>query len=322
MRENRIQYFDGIKGLAIILVVLGHVLQRSFGQNSNIFETIIYSFHMALFMFVSGYFAYSTKERKLKDIVKFVIKKTRQLMVPFFLIGGLYSYIFSNMHSFIFSSFKMGYWFLYVLFVISIFHFIISLIKPGILQFIGYLIFLLLLLWSRKYLNDNLYSIKFISGNYPFFLLGFFIHKYSKHEKYFVNDNVISITALLFVIIMTISLNYDFYNNYIRFLLRVFAIFFFYGFFKRMNSCMLLSKLACIGEKSIYIYVFHYFFIEGLTIISIEGYTLQLIYATIVTFAITLISIYTGTLCDKCQLISTCIFGKSKNTNLIRYKMR
>lgn len=309
--ERRIEYFDGIKGLAIFLVVLGHVLQRSFGQHVNIFETIIYSFHMALFMFVSGYFSYS-RNKSNTDILKFILKKIRQLIIPFFLIGGLYSFIFSNMYSFIFSSFKMGYWFLYVLFVISIFHYLVSLIKHEGLQFIGYFVLLILFLLARKFLNDDLFSIKFISGNYPFFLLGYFVHKYLKYDKYIINNNVVSIALFLFIIVITVSLNYEFYNSSIRFVLRLFAIIFFYGFFKNMRSSLFLSKLAWIGKNSIYVYVFHYFFIEGLVIVHIEGYMLQLIFSMIVALIITLISVFIGRGCDASKLISSCIFGKSK----------
>lgn len=308
--KDRVEYFDSIKGVAIILVVLGHVLQRSFGQGENIFETIIYSFHMALFMFVSGFFAYSTRERNFTDWIKFVIRKIRQLIVPFIIIGGLYSFIFSNIYSFLFSSFKMGYWFLYVLFIISIFHFAISIIKNRIRRFVGYLILLLFFIVLRQLINDDLFSIKFISGNYPFFLLGYFIHEFLKYDKYVVDDRVIFISLVLFILVMTISFSYGFYNNIIRFLLRVFAVFFFYGIFKNMSSSLLLSLLAKIGRMSIYIYVFHYFLIEGLVVISIDGYTLQLMYAAIVTFFITLISMYMGHLCNTCHCISTYIFGK------------
>lgn len=53
--------FDFIKGVLIILVVLGHVIQGLYGiDNPDVWEnllfTIIYTFHMPLFIFISGYF--------------------------------------------------------------------------------------------------------------------------------------------------------------------------------------------------------------------------------------------------------------------------
>lgn len=44
---------DAIKGLLISLVVIGHILLGSLGD--NIIRYLIYSFHMPAFFFVSGY---------------------------------------------------------------------------------------------------------------------------------------------------------------------------------------------------------------------------------------------------------------------------
>lgn len=57
--RNRISYIDQLKGIAIFLVVLGHVIEHNAGRD-NFLWTLIYSFHMPLFMFVSGYLAYVT----------------------------------------------------------------------------------------------------------------------------------------------------------------------------------------------------------------------------------------------------------------------
>lgn len=58
MKNERIQYLDRIKGFAILLVVIGHVYIFSFGMTDTLVFKIIGSFHMHLFMFVSGYVAY------------------------------------------------------------------------------------------------------------------------------------------------------------------------------------------------------------------------------------------------------------------------
>ena len=67
--ENRNIAIDIAKGIGIILVVWGHVIQVSAGEGNfdywgnSIFE-IIYSFHMPLFIFLSGFTAsYSLNKR-------------------------------------------------------------------------------------------------------------------------------------------------------------------------------------------------------------------------------------------------------------------
>ena len=90
--SKRILYWDVIKCFAIFMVVWGHsieMLQPDISKiwNDPIASTII-SFHMPLFMTVSGYFARSVFTTNLWDMV---VKKARQLLLPsvslYFIIG-------------------------------------------------------------------------------------------------------------------------------------------------------------------------------------------------------------------------------------------
>ena len=51
--SKRIEYLDIAKGVGILLVVLGH---NDFEVISLFVQRLIYSFHMPLFFFLSGYF--------------------------------------------------------------------------------------------------------------------------------------------------------------------------------------------------------------------------------------------------------------------------
>jgi fucose 4-O-acetylase-like acetyltransferase len=86
---NRIQYWDIVKGIAITFVVWGHVIQFG-GANIDIFKNkvfiFIYSFHMPLFMLVSGYFlAKSNEKRNYWENLK---KKICHIVLPA-IIGGV-----------------------------------------------------------------------------------------------------------------------------------------------------------------------------------------------------------------------------------------
>lgn len=61
-QKDRLVYIDIAKGIAIILVVIGHLLQYNFsGTYKHILFNWIYSFHMPVFMMLSGYVsAYNT----------------------------------------------------------------------------------------------------------------------------------------------------------------------------------------------------------------------------------------------------------------------
>ncbi|MCR4650884.1 MAG: acyltransferase family protein [Lachnospiraceae bacterium] len=53
---ERIAYWDNLKAVLIILVVLGHMLEKSGSECASAVYAMIYSFHMPLFVFVSGFF--------------------------------------------------------------------------------------------------------------------------------------------------------------------------------------------------------------------------------------------------------------------------
>ena len=135
MSKVRNNSIDVAKGLGIILVVIGHVMSPVMSGHSVIewLYSVIYTFHMPLFFFVSGYVA---KKLITKPIAKIELLKQRliRLMVPYCVWAAIYLPMkivmaehvrFSDEYKWY--SFFLGnnpdgqLWFLYVLFVISVF---------------------------------------------------------------------------------------------------------------------------------------------------------------------------------------------------------
>lgn len=88
MQKKRLTEFDYIKGIAIFLVVLGHIVPREAPVNDIWFmplKRIIYSFHMPLFMFASGtVFGYSNKRiRSISGYVLYIKSKAIRLLIPY-----------------------------------------------------------------------------------------------------------------------------------------------------------------------------------------------------------------------------------------------
>jgi len=83
MTNKRLEWIDTCKGLGIFLVVFGHVFQ---GHDAN---TFIYSFHMPLFFFISG-FLFKVKENSFKPFFK---KKFRTIIIPY-LSFAIISYLY------------------------------------------------------------------------------------------------------------------------------------------------------------------------------------------------------------------------------------
>ena len=88
--KRRIGYLDFLRGIAIILVVMGHFIQYNLeGISATKCFNFIYAFHMGFFFFISGCtIALSTNEIRWSYYLSFVKKKSIQLLVPFFIVGG------------------------------------------------------------------------------------------------------------------------------------------------------------------------------------------------------------------------------------------
>ena len=64
--KKRYEEIDLCRGFGILLVVLGHALKQT-GETNSVFETVnavIYSFHMPMFFFLSGFVAVKVLDLK------------------------------------------------------------------------------------------------------------------------------------------------------------------------------------------------------------------------------------------------------------------
>lgn len=84
---QRLISFDIAKAICIILVVIGHYVPDYSPQWYVGVHDVIYTFHMPLFMFASGFIYMATK----KDILykNFLWKKVKRLMVPYLSVSAI-----------------------------------------------------------------------------------------------------------------------------------------------------------------------------------------------------------------------------------------
>lgn len=79
--------------IAMILVVVGHISSEGFRGPFDLFPP--YSFHVAAFVFVSGYFYREASENQVGSYIK---KKAMRLMVPLYAIMLVYGIVSTLMH--------------------------------------------------------------------------------------------------------------------------------------------------------------------------------------------------------------------------------
>lgn len=86
--KERIIWIDSLKGIGIFYVVLGHIILAL--NAPSFYNQYIYSFHLPLFFFVSGYLFNIGKYPKF---ISFLKKRAKSLLIPYFVFAVL-AYIF------------------------------------------------------------------------------------------------------------------------------------------------------------------------------------------------------------------------------------
>lgn len=128
--KQRLHYFDILKGIAIFMVVMGHVLTMCVREidRAALFK-FIGEIHMPLFFFISGWFTFKLTEngrvrvpdlgqRALQLLVPMVVVST--LWIWYFPHSGLQSPLDCTFGGLWSDSWKNGYWFTFVLFQIML----------------------------------------------------------------------------------------------------------------------------------------------------------------------------------------------------------
>jgi acyltransferase len=85
LTQHRVSWIDICRGVAIILVLYGHLF------NTDKQRYLIYAFHMPLFFFISGLVFKPTGNKTIKSVT---IKYIKQLLIPYYLFA-LLTYVFA-----------------------------------------------------------------------------------------------------------------------------------------------------------------------------------------------------------------------------------
>lgn len=270
MTKNRIYYFDNIKGILIICVVYGHIIENILSVKPlSYLYLLLYSFHMPLFIFCSGYFAV-TKGNKIIN----------RLVLPYMLFQYLYLlfnlYILKLDTTF---SFVTPYWIMWYIFSLVIWNMLIILIKKVNLQMIM-LSFLFALLFGLDTTVGYYAGLSRIIVFFPFFMLGFYTKQISFQFET-LNRNIIKLCSAIMAILLAIIIYFNSdkiigfwlygsypykngvnnYNLFIR--LIIFSIAIIFSLFLLANiPNKRLPILSYLGKNSFSIYLIHGFIIR------------------------------------------------------------
>jgi len=277
--SKRSKYFDNAKFILIFLVVFGHVISPLKEQDGVLFTlyTVIFLFHMPAFIFISGYFAKGYKKKG------YITKSIKKILIPYLIFQVIYSiyYYLNGQEEKLNFDFLHPHWTLW--FLLSMFCWNLFLYAFARLRWLGFIIAVLIGV-GVGYI-DNIGSFLSLSRTFvffPYFLLGYLLDGNQLNRiirsKFSLPLGLVAIsgTLLLFAVgfpkdAVPWLLGDTSYANMggrlltdgllraVQYGLTLVVVF---GFLALIPSNQF--KLTKIGERTLYVYLFHGFIIKSI----------------------------------------------------------
>lgn len=269
MRDKRI---DILKGIGIILVVAGHC--------GSPFRNYIYTFHMPLFLFISGYLRYRAKT---KDWSTFIKGKIKTILIPYILYWILSMIIFNNIVTIIktgnlatiginqikgllmggkwlsYYSNNVALWYLLFFFIcIIVFEFLIRKFKYNTLAFIAGICTAITLTVQQKYAMP-IFQLTVLPPALLFLFAGYlFSYLINNHNSILetMNKKSVGITLIMFGLIIANRNNGDISNikSNLYFISAIPSII---GYFILSTTLSKFNIIEKLGKDSLYILGIH-----------------------------------------------------------------
>lgn len=200
MIKARVGYYDMAKLVAISAVIYGHCIQHYLDQDPllNPVYLFIYSFHMPLFMIISGYF--SCNSLKL-DFLPFLKKKSLQLLLPYLswqIISITVKFFLKDIN--IESIIRYDFWFLVSLYVCSMLAWLLCHIKQPYQ--------ILFLVISLIITHVGIFRLK---DMYPCFLIGLLMNRQEDWILRYKRQLTV-VSLLLSVALLSFTLNEHYFE--------------------------------------------------------------------------------------------------------------
>lgn len=285
--SKRINYIDIAKGLAIICVIIGHTFAK-YDKLDRLVITFIYSFHVPLFFILSGFFV----KDQTYDVKKTIIKKAKQLLLPYavinvlryitkliivgFSIPGLKNFILSLLYAndsrahtkfCIIAAPPIGMtWFLPALFFCQIIYICLNNFARKYNTSIGIIVVIMGLVSYG--LNDIIwlpFSLQQAMTGLVFYHIGFLLKKHHiiENSPKDIPVSVLIIGAALWLVTIytkPVGMSKNAYPGMCSFVGAICGTYFITQFSKLLERIPLIGKgLLWCGKNSIYIYALHAF---------------------------------------------------------------
>lgn len=337
---ERLVYIDILKGIAIILVVMGHMFVPYTDYLDSTVNQMIYSVHMPLFIFLSGFVFHLSQGKHSVRIT--IMKRILSLLLPFFCLSAVYCFANDISYSDMLLKNEMhnGYWFTLVLFEIILISIVIEMLTKRIrggqngkvavdlILNVG-LILILLIIAKIELIPEpykTLFSTDKVAKFYMFFQMGKFVNTYSMFGSLFKKQWVYTFCMVAYFFLFT-KFGYDLQGvNAMSFILPVCGIIVLTNMVEKNQ--MLLNYhgvLASIGKNSLEIYLVHFLFLSLIPkeiIDSCGSVYLQLFVLLLLSVVCIMVSLATAKFIHGSNILDFLLFGKGPYLKNIISKMK
>lgn len=224
MEKSKRQYFNEInimRGIAVLCVVIGHSFNATETPTIlGFIKSFVYCFHMPAFFFISG-FLEGKRRRSFSEKKNAIIKKGKRLMVPYFFLTVVTAVLKLFFGAFArnplhFSTLIVdvligrnnpngGLWFLYALFIISVFGILFDNVDRTILTGVTFVLYV----FNTIVFKQSGYIVGFFLSYAWIYFMGCVARKYLYHElkesDFWVSAKGIAITAMASVGYMIVA---------------------------------------------------------------------------------------------------------------------
>jgi len=283
--SKRSKYFDNAKFILIFLVVFGHIISPLKEHDGILFTlyTVIFLFHMPAFILISGYFAKGFKKKG------YLMKSVKKILIPYFIFQFIYSiyYYLIGQEDSLAIDFLHPHWSLW--FLLSLFFWNLLLYIFARLKWLGLAVSILMGI-AIGYIDDvgSFLSISRTFVFFPYFLLGFLLNGNQLRKLVRAKHSLLAGIVIILGTLLFFSIGFpkdavpwllgdtsyegmgglewsDGFTRAFQYGVTLIVVF---GFLALIPSTQF--KMTKIGERTLYVYLFHGFIIKLLQVIIPE----------------------------------------------------
>ena len=278
MAEKRDARYDVIKGLAIIIVCIEHIIQADTTDYMLTgIHSILFAVQMPIFMIVSGYFYGGKEEKSACEAARNILRKAISYLIPFFSHELIFRPVFlrqngiDKIKTIVPNSMDSGLWFLWVLFVLGTeltiaiyFTKKSSGVRKTICATAIFGVFQIATLLAGLFVGMKFLAIKQILFYSLYFIFGYV---YNRHLEPYLSKNIAIRDSVLLICIIVgfglsinhsmISLGEGICDIVIRFTAGICLSIGLVEFAKRYYKQLRKVKLDIIGKFTLEIYYIH-----------------------------------------------------------------